>query len=521
MHDQSTASKVNVGSLMAFQLFSRLLTFALNNVILRMCSPAVLGVASIKLELFIGTILSLSRDGVRTALLRYRSSRSEHEDEKLAMRMSWISMAFSLVFLSVLMTMFRWNIPHELNTDLRLRSQYQHSLSLYGFSALVEICGEPFVISLLRRQATSRRLKAELQSIVLRMLTIITSVFIIDEKNDMSLGMKAFTYGQLIRSFTLTIGLALAQTDISGSSWRQALPWSSGVWDWPTFRQACDLSRPILYRTFLAQGDMWIIGMSALEDQGLYSVAVNYGSLVCRILLQPLEESGLQYFARAFTTKDTNTKQEALNHFAAILKFYLLLSLVVGLVAPSFTDLVVHFLLGRRWTGTKMASVLSAYCMQIPFMAFCGIFEAFINATLTADWYRCNEMTPFIATFFYGISAKHLMRKYDTVGLIAAGMVAFGFRAVFGLVYLRSFMNANKDLKLWKADLSLKKRTMLILISVAALCVKFYDPSIKTQLQFGLPAGITILGTVLLFERPLLKSLYSIITGKQGKAKIS
>ncbi|KAG0348183.1 Oligosaccharide translocation protein rft1, partial [Gamsiella multidivaricata] len=56
--------------LVLLQFVSRMLTFTLNQVLLRFTSAETLGIASVQLELLLNTILFLSREGVRCAAIR-------------------------------------------------------------------------------------------------------------------------------------------------------------------------------------------------------------------------------------------------------------------------------------------------------------------------------------------------------------------------------------------------------------------------------------------------------------------
>ena len=76
MSTQDALRKSSISSLTALiglQLFSRLFTFTLNQVLIRMASPEVFGAAAIQFELILSTILFLSREGVRTTILRVKT----------------------------------------------------------------------------------------------------------------------------------------------------------------------------------------------------------------------------------------------------------------------------------------------------------------------------------------------------------------------------------------------------------------------------------------------------------------
>ena len=65
-----STSLVTARSLVLLQLLTRLLTFGLNQALVRLAPPEVLGTASIQFDLIASTILFLSREGIRTTLLR-------------------------------------------------------------------------------------------------------------------------------------------------------------------------------------------------------------------------------------------------------------------------------------------------------------------------------------------------------------------------------------------------------------------------------------------------------------------
>jgi oligosaccharide translocation protein RFT1 len=74
---QSFASSASL--LVGLQLGSRLFTFGLNQALLRFVSPGAFGIAAIQFELLSSTILFLSREGFRNALIRAWSDKKPQE----------------------------------------------------------------------------------------------------------------------------------------------------------------------------------------------------------------------------------------------------------------------------------------------------------------------------------------------------------------------------------------------------------------------------------------------------------
>ena len=72
--NDSISSTLKTGrSLVLLQLLTRVLTFVLNQSLVRLASPEVFGTAAIQFDLIYSTVLFLSREGIRNALLDRKS----------------------------------------------------------------------------------------------------------------------------------------------------------------------------------------------------------------------------------------------------------------------------------------------------------------------------------------------------------------------------------------------------------------------------------------------------------------
>jgi oligosaccharide translocation protein RFT1 len=83
-----------------FNIFQKLLTFGMNQVIVRHSSPEVFGIAAVQLELLLSTLLFLSREGIRLALLR--SVVTNRQCLTQFVNMSWLPAALVMVFTAVI-----------------------------------------------------------------------------------------------------------------------------------------------------------------------------------------------------------------------------------------------------------------------------------------------------------------------------------------------------------------------------------------------------------------------------------
>ena len=120
-------------SLIGLQLFSRLFTFILNQALFRMVSPSAFGTAAIQFELLSSTILFLSREGVRNAVLRVRKSGTVTDNISLIPFLLGLPLAF-------LSTAF---YIHLATQETRVQPYFVLSIIIYAFSAVLELLTEP------------------------------------------------------------------------------------------------------------------------------------------------------------------------------------------------------------------------------------------------------------------------------------------------------------------------------------------------------------------------------------------
>jgi len=119
---------------MGLQLLSRLFTFALNQALFRMVSPEAFGTAAIQFELLLGTILFMSRQGVRNALLRVNRASSGVQN------MSFVPVLVGIP-LSILSTI---GYIHFASNETGNQPHFRPSVLLYALASIVELLNEPF-----------------------------------------------------------------------------------------------------------------------------------------------------------------------------------------------------------------------------------------------------------------------------------------------------------------------------------------------------------------------------------------
>jgi oligosaccharide translocation protein RFT1 len=144
----SISSTLKTGrSLVLLQLLTRVLTFVLNQSLVRLASPEVFGTAAIQFDLIYTTILFLSREGIRNALLRSSSN--------IALARLPLKLGMGVAGTVVGIYLYSSN---DITTS---QEGFYMALGLYVMAALVELWVEPMYIQTIRSGRMGVRVQAE------------------------------------------------------------------------------------------------------------------------------------------------------------------------------------------------------------------------------------------------------------------------------------------------------------------------------------------------------------------------
>ena len=155
----STALRA-VSQLVGLQLFSRAFTFALNQALVRVASPEVFGTATVQFELLLSTILFLSREGVRNALLRSHDTSYRAGEGVSSMKVANVTI-LPILFggpLALLATISYYNLAAH---STRSQPHFSLAVTLYAIAALLELLAEPLYIRALSELKVHVRVRAE------------------------------------------------------------------------------------------------------------------------------------------------------------------------------------------------------------------------------------------------------------------------------------------------------------------------------------------------------------------------
>ena len=166
-----------------------------------------------------------------------------------------------------------------------------------------------------------------------------------------------------------------------------------------------------LVKHFLTEGDKMILTwFSPLQDQGGYALAVNYGqsstplgvllrlkygqindysigSLIARIVFQPIEETLRVFFSRILNIskdKDSEEKRRSVTQAAktlhSLLSVQVSFSLIFITFGSAYLPIFLPLLLPPQYMATSAPRILAAWVWYIPVLALNGGLEAFLSS---------------------------------------------------------------------------------------------------------------------------------------------
>lgn len=430
--------------LILLQIGSRALTFIVNQVLLRYLSPEILGIST-QLELFAISVLYFARESLRVALQRQRlhnddpepepNERSKEQD-KTASRIApsygagrgaqeVVNLSYIAIGLGLPLTYLFAKLYLRSAGPAVLGTPYIHqSLNVYALATFLELLSEPSFAVAQQRMLYGTRATAETFATSARCL-ITCGTAIWASKPGSNFGSLPFAVGQLSYAIILNavylVNIAPLRSQINFSLFVKPFPRTPNLvlsrFSLPILTIAINLYAQSALKHILTTGDALLIAaLTSLPSQGAYALASNYGSLVARILFQPLEESSRSLFGRLLPPQQQGTPlsdkvgppeserrslQQATSYLRSLLHFYTIVSLFSVSLGPTVAPLLLRLIAGPRWTSTAAPAVLAAYCYYIPLLALNGILEAFVSAVATPTQLRQQSawMLAFSAAF--------------------------------------------------------------------------------------------------------------------------
>jgi len=520
--------------LIFLQIASRIITFALNTLIVIEISTAIFGVFSIQYQLIMSTILFLTREGFRRACQRsninassnnnHSSSTNAAQEVAKVMNLAWLSVPLGVIVTFVILTIFsRLASPEELALP-----HYEAGIRLFALGSLLEILSEPVYILAQNLFMYRTRTMVEASAVFLR--CIVTYLLVVNYR----LGLLGFGYAQVFYGACLILGyygyffyaiLASKSTTVV-TSIAQLFPSSSifkkggldphliGLWfiyEWQSVE-----------KLILTEGEKFVLWFSAsLVDQGIYSVVNNLGSLVARFLFQPVEESCYSLFSKLLAnTKEAKDLETSATVLRVLTKFMILIGLLFIAFGPNYSSLLLDVLYKYKFSHTGASAVLAWYCVYVAVIAWNGITEAFVHAVASKEELRKFNWLLISFSCIYVICATVFVRFIETSGLIFANCINMGLRVTFSILFINRFFQKYAPSKISFSLASMLPNKAVIMVLVAAFSVTWATQRLTSPLVHfcaGAAFGLLTVGLVYFTERAFCVELKNLLVKGQTK----
>ncbi|XXH03240.1 RNA-dependent ATPase [Hypoxylon texense] len=498
--------------LIALQISSRAVTFVANQLLLRFLTAQLLGVSA-QLEVYYLSILFFARESLRVAIQRQESPSSSTKNPSAPDRdgdrrsgskddareaQSVVNIAYLALVLGLGAAVgLGWAYLRYVDAATATTPYLGLSLRVYALAAVIELLSEPAFAILQYRLRFGPRAAAESLATFLRCLaTLGTASWAWRE--DADLGVLPFALGQLAYGLGLLGVYAWYGARLASSEGFSLLPQKSapsrrekgdtsgnpgGNTDYvlryffkPTLRLASSLTAQSFVKHILTQGDTFLVSiLSDPKSQGVYALANNYGSLVARLVFQPVEESSRNYFSKLLSSSsargfpDRAAVAKARSDLQALVKFYVLLSIVVVTLGPFGAPLLVQIVAGARWSASGAGAVLARYCMYIPLLALNGIAEAFVSSIATESEVHRQSLWMGAFSLAFGVAGFISLRVLDlgAAGLVYANGINMLCRIIWSGTFIARFFEKNGASISW-GDM-LPNSSALVVLTTAAV----------------------------------------------------
>lgn len=512
------------------QFFAKIVTFAVNQLLLRFVDPSLVG-ANAQLELLITTILYFSREAIRLASQR-QSLADKGEDVyrfeggvmhgtlsgtvQEVVNIGFIPILVGIPLAVVMSLFYYWASP--------LGQEYGGmAVLLFAVASVIELISEPsFLFVQLQLEFKTR---ASIESVAITVRCFLTFLFVLLAKQiaNASASIIAFALGQLAYSSVLT-GLYMTNALARSRHKQYKILKLQGVWieaptgqqkiylDPETWKLAVSMWLQTFFKHCLTEGDKFLVSMLLpMDDQGVYALVVNYGSLVARLGFLPIEEALRAFFSKLLgglgTRKQTDLNL-SVNVLSTLLRAYLHLGVVAFIFGPLVAPYLLQYLVSALWRTTTASIVLATYSCYIPFLAFNGCLEAFVQSVATVEDIKNQGRIMVGFSISFAIVGYILMDLLNlgAQGLVIANMFNMGLRIAWCVNYIEGFYRQQFHGPSWQWLRPCIPSWGVVVSSVTAGLIAYQLGPVQTFIQLlkMIVLAFVILGSVLLQEKDLI-----------------
>ncbi|XP_070496032.1 man(5)GlcNAc(2)-PP-dolichol translocation protein RFT1 [Chironomus tepperi] len=531
------SSLLNASFSIFFQIFCRAITFAINAFILRRVDHNVLGIMNVRLLLLESTLLFLSKESISRAAL---SSTTQHKNKctwAQLINQMWVTVPMAAI-LSIPCLYVWLNVLSPVGDEYQ--SAYKFGCYAMVLSCIFELTAE--APAFVAQVFCFVKLKVVLDTLHIFVRSVVFIILVLNNKNIAiyAFGIAQFTsclviiggnygffkvYIQRLRTYREV--LKKHDNDIDKARDEMGhyyehmndFPFNSVTEMVPTVLKNpgsafnSDLNKLVLsfikqgiLKQVLTEGEKYVMSISPVlnfQQQAVYDIVNNMGSLAARFIFRPIEDSSYFYFtqtiAREIALKDQEKDKvkEASQVLKNVCKGVTSIGLIGFVFGQSFSGTLLLLYGGQDFVeGGLPETLLRWHALAIILLAVNGITEGYMFATNTSkqiDRYN-YYMAIFSVTFL--ILSYQLTNYFGAVGFIWANCCNMAFRIAYSTNYIAK---QYKDLHVNPLEGLIPGKIFGCTLIVAGIACKYSEMHLlpKSMLYHVLVGGIFTLITLL------------------------
>lgn len=519
--------------LMLTQVFSKLLTFLLNQLLVRLVSPTLFGISAY-LEFLYSAILFFSREAERLSIQRTSGNKDIKQTYQSILNFAWIPLIIGFPLSCVI---FYWQFKSEIfhqAISISTTEYFIRTVVLIWSLIIIELCTEPLYAISQYDLNFAKRSKYEGIAIFLRCIVTLGVIYLIDQNVSVQVRngkiLWAFGLGQIVYSQTLF--MCYLQKYFYENNTFNYLPSKFEEKENKRYFDTNVVSFwkisfiQMIFKQILTEGDRLLIsGFFSVEETGIFSVVTNYGSIIARLLFQPIEESFRLSFTKGLSSSQSkkNHVQNAVGSIRILMMLYFQLSILIILAGFINAPYLLRILLGGKtsaWEDTDLFHVFQYYVLYIPFLAFNGILEAFFSsAANTIETRNYSYFMSFLSVFMIFLLYIFIGKwRMGIMGLILANSVNMLIRIIYCATFIDSFLSQNDiNINYCKILKFLGTNTFIGIMSLAANYYILGYTWTSTSILDLVKSGSICVGCLTLMLTTITQELKLVITLFKGK----
>lgn len=309
---------------------------------------------------------------------------------------------------------------------------------MQGIAAFLEICAEPLYILATVRLWFGVRVGCEAAATIAK--NVVTLVLLLHRGTPPAL---AFSWGQIAYAAAIFGGFAsyFAFMAPSVKPRDEKTPPPLEV-DKDILRISGTFSLQAGGKLLLAEGSKAVLATATpLQEQGVYGLVNNLGSLVVRTLFQPYEEVAFVAFSRPPQGNKSSAAaaKERATLLSTLCRGISLLGGVAAAFGPAYSYVVLFLLYGRRWADSGAAAALALYSWYVALLAVNGTLEAFVHAVADQRGLHRANIALVVLSVIHMTLSVGAVKTAGAAGLLVADAVNMVLRVGYCLSFAATF----------------------------------------------------------------------------------